>query len=128
MLNEELKTVVAASCGPCLGDQIMLREFLLAGLIMAVGLSVAGAGTHLYQGIAKQTAALRYNSATLLGTFGLLAVSFFCGPYIILQMGWRQEGDGTITLTSALLAAFVAFGWSFITGLLIVGSYFAIAG
>jgi len=106
----------------------MLREFLLAGLIMAVGLSVAGAGTHLYQGLAKQTAALRYNGATLLGTFGLLAVSFICGPYIILQMGWRQEAGGTITLTSALLAAFVAFGWSFITGLLIVGTYFAIAG
>lgn len=104
----------------------MLREFLLAGLIMAVGMAVAGAGTHLYQGLSKQTAALRYNGATLLTTFGLLAVSFFCGPYIMLQMGWRQENDGTITLTSALLAAFVGFGWSFITGLLIVATYLAI--
>jgi hypothetical protein len=106
----------------------MLRELLLAGLIMAVGMSIAGAGTHLYQWLAREHAALRYNGTTLLRTFGLLGVSFFCGPYIVLQMGWRQETDGTITLSSALLAAFVAFGWSFITGLLVVGSYFAIVG
>ncbi|HEY9010530.1 MAG TPA: hypothetical protein VIN06_05895 [Devosia sp.] len=104
----------------------MLRELMLAGMIMAVGLSVAGAGTHLYQWLAAQQAALRYDGKTLIRSFGLLAVSFFCGPYIILQMGWRQEADGTITLGSALLAAFVAFGWSFITGLLVMGTYFAI--
>jgi hypothetical protein len=106
----------------------MLRELLLAGLIMAVGMAIAGAGTHLYQWLGREQAALRYDGKTLLRTFGLLFVSFFCGPYIILQMGWRQETDGTITLTSALLAAFVAFGWSFITGLLVVGGYFAILG
>jgi cytochrome c biogenesis protein CcdA len=95
-------------------------------MIMAVGLSIAGAGTHLYQWLAKEQAVLRYNGSTLLRTFGLLFMSFICGPYIVLQMGWRQEADGTMTLSSALLAAFVAFGWSFITGLLIVGGYFSI--
>lgn len=95
---------------------------------MAVGMAVAGMGTYLYQWLCNTQAALRYSSATLLGTFGLLFMSFFCGPYIILQMGWRQEAGGTITLTSALLAAFVAFGWSFITGLLVVGTYLAILG
>lgn len=93
---------------------------------MAVGLSVAGAGTHLYQWLVKEQAALRYNGSTLFRTFGLLFMSFLCGPYIVLQMGWRQEAGGTMTLTSALLAAFVAFGWSFITGLLVMGGYFAI--
>lgn len=93
---------------------------------MAVGMAVAGMGTHLYQWLGREQAALRYNGKTLLRTFGLLAVSFLCGPYIILQMGWRQEAGGTITVTSALLAAFVGFGWSFITGLLVVGCYFAI--
>lgn len=93
---------------------------------MAVGLSIAGAGTHLYQWLAKEQAVLRYNGSTLLRTFGLLFMSFLCGPYIVLQMGWRQEADGTMTLSSALLAAFVAFGWSFITGLLIMGGYFSI--
>lgn len=105
----------------------MLRELMLAGWIMAVGMAVAGTGTYLYQWLGREQAALRYNGATLMRTFGLLIVSFFCGPYIILQMGWRQETDGTITLSSALLAAFVAFGWSFITGLLVVGGYFAVA-
>ncbi|RYE73816.1 MAG: hypothetical protein EOP19_28810, partial [Hyphomicrobiales bacterium] len=66
----------------------MLRELLLAGLIMAVGMSVAGMGTHLYQWLGREQAAIRYDGTTLLRTFGLLAVSFFCGPYIILQMGW----------------------------------------
>ena len=93
---------------------------------MAVGMAGAGMGTYLYQWLARDQAALRYNGATLMRTFGLLAVSFFCGPYIVLQMGWRQETDGTITVGSALLAAFVAFGWSFITGLLVIGTYFAI--
>src|ERR1700754_1354603 len=97
------------------GRFAMIRELMLAGLIMAVGLSVAGAGTHFYQWMAGQQAALRYDGKTLVRSFGLLLVSFLCGPYIVLQMGWRQEADGTITLGSALLAAFVAFGWSFIT-------------
>jgi hypothetical protein len=104
----------------------MLRELMLAGFIMAVGLAVAGAGTHLYQWMAHEQAQIRYNGKTLLRTFGHLAVSFLCGPYIILQMGWRQEGDGTLSLSSALLSAFVAFGWSFITGLLVLGGYFAL--
>jgi len=104
----------------------MLRELMLAGWIMAVGMAVAGTGTYLYQWLGREQASLRYNGATLMRTFGLLIVSFFCGPYIVLQMGWRQETDGTITVTSALLAAFVAFGWSFITGLLVVGGYFAV--
>ena len=93
---------------------------------MAVGMAVAGVGTYLYQWLGRAQATLRYSSATLIGTFGLLIMSFFCGPYIILQMGWRQETDGTITLSSALFAAFLAFGWSFITGLLVVGGYFAV--
>ena len=93
---------------------------------MAVGLSIAGAGTHLYQWLSKQQAILSYNGSTLPRTFGLLFMSFLCGPYIVLQMGWRQEAGGTLTLSSALLAAFVAFGWSFITGLLVMGGYVAI--
>jgi hypothetical protein len=44
----------------------------------------------------------------------------------MLQMGWRSEKDGTISLGSALLSAFIAFGWSFISGLLVLGAYFAV--
>jgi hypothetical protein len=46
----------------------------------------------------------------------------------MLQMGWQQERGGALSVTSALLAAFVAFGWAFITGLLIVGGYVVAIG
>ena len=104
----------------------MLRELLLAGLIMATGLTIAGMGTHLYQGLAKTEAMLRYDGKTFLHTLGHLAMSFVCGPYIMLQMGWKNDQKGTLSLTLALVAAFVAFGWAFVTGLIFVGSYFAV--
>lgn len=106
----------------------MGSEFLLAGFIMAVGLAVSGAGTHFYQMVHKQQALLRYDGKTFVHALGHLAMSFFCGPYIMLQMGWKQERDGTLAITSALIAAFVAFGWAFITGLLLVGGYVMITG
>ena len=93
---------------------------------MAVGLCIAGALTHLYQGIARQQAELRYDGASFPQTLLYLAVSFVCGPYIMLQMGWREESGGTMALGSALVAALVAFGWAFITGLLFVGVYVAV--
>ncbi|MBN9309966.1 MAG: hypothetical protein J0I99_11770 [Devosia sp.] len=105
----------------------MLRELMLAGLIMAVGLAVAGMGTHLYQGFARTQAMLRYDGTTFLQTLGHLAISFVCGPYIMLQMGWQHDRNGTLSITMALVAAFVAFGWAFITGLIFVGGYFAVA-
>lgn len=104
----------------------MASELVLAGFIMGVGLCIAGAGTHLYQGFAREQAMLRYDGKTFVASLGHLAVSFLCGPYIMLQMGWKQEDDGTLSLGSALLSALVAFGWSFITGLLFMGLYFAI--
>jgi len=106
----------------------MLRELVLAGFIMSVGLCVAGMGTHLYQWLAREQAALRYDGKTLLHCFGNLAVSFFCGPYIMLQLGWQQERGGTLSLSMALVSAFVAFGWAFITGLMLLGTYFAAIG
>jgi hypothetical protein len=44
----------------------------------------------------------------------------------MLQMGWQHEEDGTISMTSALVSAVVAFGWAFVTGLLFMGIYVAI--
>ena len=106
----------------------MVDEFLLAGFIMAVGMSIAGAGTHLYQMFLRQPAMLRYDGRTLVHSFGHLGMSFLCGPYIMLQLGWRQERGGTLSISSALIAAFVAFGWAFVTGLLVVGAYVAVTG
>ena len=105
----------------------MAFELLLAGFIMAVGLAMAGAGTYFYQWLNGQQAILRYDGRTWLHMLGHLFMSFVCGPYIMLQMGWRQEG-GAVSLSSALISAFVSFGWAFVTGLLVIGTYLAILG
>jgi len=103
-------------------------QFFVAGFVIAVGLCIAGAATHLYQAFAREQAMLRYDGRTYLSSVGHLAMSFVCGPYIMLQLGWRQETDGTISMGSMLLAALVAFGWAFVTGLLFMGLYFAVTG
>lgn len=106
----------------------MLRELLLAAWIMAVGLAIAGSGTHLYQWLAGAQAMLRYDGRTYLHSLGNLAISFICGPYIMLQMGWQHDRAGTLKVSSALLSSFVGFGWAFLTGLLFVGTFFAALG
>ncbi|MEO6012418.1 MAG: hypothetical protein ABIQ30_02390 [Devosia sp.] len=103
----------------------MAFELMVAAFVMGVGLSVAGAGTHFYQWLAGQQAMLRYDGRTWFGSMGHLALSFICGPYIMLQMGWKQEDDGTVSVGSVLVSALVAFGWSFITGLFLLGIYLA---
>jgi hypothetical protein len=103
----------------------MTKELLAAAFCIGVGLCIAGAGTHLYQWLSKQQAVLRYDGQNFLGAMGNLAISFFCGPYIMLQMGWRHEEDGTISMTSALVSAIVGFSWAFVTGLMIAGAYVA---
>jgi hypothetical protein len=104
----------------------MTKELLLAAFLVGVGLCVSGMGTHLYQWLTREQAVLRYDGKTFIGSLGNLAMSFICGPYIMLQMGWRHEEDGTLSMTSALVSALVAFGWAFITGLLFMGAYVAL--
>lgn len=104
----------------------MTKELLLAAFLIGVGLCMAGAGTHLYQWLSRQQAILRYDGKTFVSGLGHLAMSLICGPYIMLQLGWQHEDDGTISMTSALVSAVVAFGWAFITGLLFMGAYVAI--
>lgn len=106
----------------------MLRELVLAGFIMSVGLCVSAIGTYLYQWVTSEQAMLRYDGKTYLHMAGNVTMSFLCGPFIMLQMGWQQERGGTLSLSMALVSAFVAFGWSFITGLLVIGGYFTITG
>ncbi|MEO6395878.1 MAG: hypothetical protein ABIO40_08205 [Devosia sp.] len=93
---------------------------------MAVGLAIAGAGTHLYQWRRNEAAMLRFDGKNFAGTLGHLAMSFVCGPYIMLQMGWKQEDNGTLSIGPVLISALVAFGWAFITGLIFMGIYFSI--
>lgn len=103
-----------------------MSQFVLAAFIMGVGLCMAAAGTCLYQGIAKKQAELQYYGETYWLTTGRLVMSFLCGPYIMLQLGWRHEPNGTLAVGSALLSALIAFGWSFITGLFFMSIYVAI--
>lgn len=105
-----------------------MRELLLVGYIMAVGLCVAAAATHFYQAVRREPAMLRYDGATYWHALGNLVMSFVCGPYIMLQLGWRQQSDGTISLSVVLFAASLAFGWAFFTGMLFLGGYLAIFG
>lgn len=104
----------------------MWFELLLAGFIMAVGLAIAGTVSSYYQWIFDAPAALRYEGKTYVHALGHLVVSFLAGPVIMLQMGWKQEDDGTLSIAGVLVSALVAFGWSFITGLFALGLYFSI--
>lgn len=106
----------------------MAFEFFLALFIMAVGLSISGTTTYLYQGVSGQAAFLRFDGKNFLGTIGHLVMSFVCGPFIMMQMGMQQQENGTVSLTNMLLGSLVAFGWSFINGLLFMGIYLAIIG
>lgn len=124
ILNKELIHFVGFA--EFAGTHHMTRELLLAAFIMGVGLCISGAMTHLYQWLARQPAMLRFDGETFAGALGHLAVSFVCGPYIMLQMGWRHEDNGTISMTSVLVSALVAFGWAFLTGLLFMSVYVAI--
>ena len=102
----------------------MTFELLLAGFIMAVGLSMAGSGTYFYQWVAGQQAILRYDGKTWFHMMGHLVMSFVCGPYIMLHMGWQHEEDSnTLSMTSALIGALVAFTWAFVTGLFFLSMY-----
>ena len=91
---------------------------VFALVIIPVFHSVAAQGAQpsitLLIGSCWKGAILRYDGKTWLGSNGHLAMSFFCGPYIMLQMGWKQEDDGTLSVGSVLVSALVAFGWSFI--------------
>ncbi len=126
MLNKRLKRA-----GFHFGQRGALKmtvEFFLALFIMAVGLSISGAATSLYQGVAKEDAYLRYDGKSYFGMIGHLIMSFVCGPYIMMNLGWQSQGDGSVSVANMLLGSLIAFGWSFINGLLFLGVYFAIIG
>jgi len=106
----------------------MAFEFFLALFIMAVGVSFAGSATHLYQGVSRQVAYLRFDGENFAGTLGHLLMSFICGPFIIMQMGWSAQENQKVSLSNLLLGSLVGFGWGFINGLLLLGLYFAIFG
>jgi len=107
---------------------IMAFEFFLALFIMGVGVSFAGSATHLYQGISQQAAYLRFDGESFVASLGHLFMSFICGPFIMMKMGWNARENGSGSIGNLLLGSMVGFGWGFINGLLLLGVYFAIFG
>lgn len=101
----------------------MVTQFILALYLIGIGLSVAGTGTHLYQQVARKVAEFRVEGRNALESFANLLVMFICGPYLMLRMGLRANASGRISSIDVVLAATIAFGWSFVTGLMIVGTY-----
>lgn len=106
----------------------MANEFLISLYIIAVGMAFAGGATYFYQWVWKQEAMLRFDGEHVFATIAHLMMSFVCGPFIMLNMGWRRDSVGGLHVSQALLSAFIAFGWSFIVGLFFLWFYIGILG
>lgn len=100
-----------------------MSQLVLALFIIGIGISVAGVGTHLYQCISRQVAEFRISGQTIFEGLMNLFVTFICGPYLMLRLGMRAETNGRLSPVNMLLASFIAFSWSFVTGLMILGTY-----
>lgn len=100
-----------------------MTELFLAFFLIAIGMSVAGTGTHLYQQIARKVAGFRVEGQNALESVGNLFVMFVCGPYMLLRLGCRTDSSGRLSTVNVLLASFIGFSWSFVTGLMMVGTY-----
>ncbi len=104
----------------------MSNDLVLALFIIAVGISVAGVSAHLYQYILRAPAVLSYTGKTYLSSLGNLFISFVCGPYIMLNLGFNNsQEEVSLPKLFVLLAALIAFGWAFITGLMFMSIYLA---
>ncbi len=104
----------------------MSSDLFLAFFIIAVGISVAGVISHLYQFICRSPVRLSYGGESFLASLGNLFISFICGPYIMLNLGFNAKNDSFISAPLMLMVAFIAFGWAFITGLFVISIYLAI--
>ncbi|HWJ87153.1 MAG TPA: hypothetical protein VNS12_03660 [Pelagibacterium sp.] len=100
-----------------------VTQLLLALFLIGIGMSVAGTGTHLYQQIARKVAEFRVDGRNAIESVANLFVLFICGPYMMLRLGWQADAGGRPSTVNILLAAFIGFGWSFVTGLMIMGTY-----
>ena len=100
-----------------------MTQLLLAFFLIGIGMSVAGTGTHLYQQIARKAAGFRVDGRNALESIAGLFVVFICGPYMMLRLGFRADSSGRLSTINVLLGAFIGFSWSFVTGLMLVGTY-----
>lgn len=104
-----------------------MTQFILALFLIGIGLSIAGTGTHLYQQIARKVAAFRVEGRNGFEHIVSVFIVVLCGPYLMLRMGMQLDAQGRVSAINILLAATIAFGWSFVTGLMVVGTYVSVA-
>lgn len=122
ILNKGLTWRIGA---PAISGREEMSQLVLAAFIIAIGMSVAGMGTHLYQGLSRQIAGFRISGETVWEGIANLFVTFICGPYILIRNGFQADRGGRLFSIDAFLAAFIAFAWSFVTGLMLLGTYVA---
>lgn len=103
-----------------------MPQLVLALFMIAIGLCTAGTLTHLYQGLSREAAGMKVYGSTATQSLVNVVVTFFCGPYIMLRLGWQSGEAGDFPIVNVLLSAFIAFAWSFVTGLMILGTYVGI--
>lgn len=105
----------------------LMSQLTLAFFLIGFGLCTAGVATHLYQWLSRQTAEFRIYGRTMLEGLGNLFVTFICGPYLLLKLGLRTDTKGQVSPVNALLSAFLAFTWSFVTGMMLLTTYISVA-
>lgn len=103
-----------------------MSQLVLAFFLIGIGMSVAGTGTHLYQQLARRVAEFKVEGRNALESIANLFVMFVCGPYMVLRMGWQADTSGRVSSANVMLSAFIGFGWSFVTGLMMVGTYVSV--
>lgn len=106
----------------------MTGALLIAFMVVGTGIAFSGTVTYFYQWLSKEEARLRYDGDHIFATTGHLLMSFCSGPFIMLGLGWRRDSTGGMHLSQAFLSAFIAFGWSFILGLLVLWFYLGVSG
>lgn len=97
-------------------------------MVVGTGIAFSGSATYFYQWLFGEEARLRFDGEHVFATAGHLMMSFVCGPFIMLGLGWRRDSAGGVHLSQAFLSAFIAFGWSFIIGLLVLWFYIGVMG
>jgi hypothetical protein len=99
-----------------------MRELVLAAFFVGFGMASAATLTHLVQAVSGQTLGFGLGRGGVVRRLSSLMVTAICGPYVLLQVGRLAEREGQLSVGPALVLALVAFGWAFISGLMLLAA------
>lgn len=105
---------------------IVVTQLFLALFLIGIGMSVAGTGTHLYQQLANKVAQFRIEGESPFENLMTIVVLALCGPYLMLRLGCQPDPAGRLSTINIMLAGVIGFAWSFVTGLMLVGTYLSV--